>query len=67
MTFQQRQELAQHLRAIPLERVLPLCGAQIDRYDQRKWHTSGGSALGHRRQVHELEPAAWAAAEPSTW
>ena len=42
MTFWQRRELAQHLRAIPLERVLPLCGAQPDRYDQRKWHTAAG-------------------------
>ena len=42
MTFWQRRELAQHLRAIPLERVLPLCGAQPDRYDRRKWHTPAG-------------------------
>ncbi|TSA54915.1 MAG: DUF3991 domain-containing protein [Dehalococcoidia bacterium] len=42
MTFQQRRELAHRLRAIPLERVLALCGAQIDRYDRRKWHTPAG-------------------------
>jgi len=42
MTFWQRRELAQRLRAIPLERVLPLCGAQPDRYDRRKWHTPAG-------------------------
>ena len=43
MNFCQRKELAQHLRAIPLETVLPLCGAQRDRYDKRKWHTSAGA------------------------
>jgi hypothetical protein len=43
MTFWQRKELAQHLRAIPLETVLPLCGAQPDRDDKRKWHTSAGA------------------------
>jgi hypothetical protein len=42
MTFGQRRELTQRLRAIPLERVLPLCGAQPDRYDRRKWHTPAG-------------------------
>ena len=42
MTFWQRQALAQRLRAIPLERVLPLCGAQPDRADPRKWHTALG-------------------------
>jgi len=30
------------LRAIPLETVLPLCGAQRDRHDRRKWHTAQG-------------------------
>jgi len=35
MTFWQRKELAQHLRAIPLETVLPLCGAQKDHDDKR--------------------------------
>jgi hypothetical protein len=43
MTFWQRKELAQHLRAIPLETVLPLCGAQKDHNDKRKWHTSAGA------------------------
>jgi hypothetical protein len=42
MTFWQRKERAQHLRAIPLETVLAVCGAQPDRYDKRKWHTSTG-------------------------
>lgn len=42
MTFQERRQLAHHLRAIPLERVLALCGAQPDRYDRRKWHTAAG-------------------------
>ena len=42
MTFDQRRELAQRLRTIPLERVLPLCGAQPDRDDRRKWHTPVG-------------------------
>jgi hypothetical protein len=42
MTFGERRELAQRLRAIPLERVLPLCGAQPDPHDRRKWHTSAG-------------------------
>jgi hypothetical protein len=35
--------LAQRLRAIPLERVLPLCGGQPDRHDRRKWHTPAGT------------------------
>jgi len=43
MTFWQRKELAQHLRAIPLETVLPLCGAQKDHDDKRKWHTAAGA------------------------
>ena len=30
------------LRAIPLNRLLPLCGAQPDRLDRRKWHTAAG-------------------------
>ena len=42
MTFWQRQALAQRVRAIPLERVLPLCGAQPDRANRRKWHTCLG-------------------------
>jgi hypothetical protein len=42
MTFWQRQALAHRVRAIPLERVLPLCGAQPDHADRRKWHTPAG-------------------------
>jgi hypothetical protein len=42
VTYWQRQTLAQRVRAIPLERVLPWCGAQPDRADRRKWHTSAG-------------------------
>ena len=42
MTFGQRKARAHHLRAIPLEAVLPRCGAQPDRDDQRKWHTAQG-------------------------
>ena len=43
MTFAQRRDLAQRLRAIPLERVLPLCGGQPDRDDRHKWHTPAGT------------------------
>ena len=43
MTLGQRRDLAQRLRAMPLEHVLPLCGAQPDRYDRRKWHTPVGT------------------------
>jgi hypothetical protein len=43
MTFGQRRDLAQRLRAIPLERVLPLCGGRPDRDDRRKWHTPAGT------------------------
>ena len=42
MTFWQFKAAAPRLRAIPLERVLPLCGAQPDRADRRKWHTPAG-------------------------
>jgi len=42
MTFQQRRQLAPGLRAIPLEKVLPLLGAQPDPHDRRKWHTPQG-------------------------
>jgi len=42
MTFDQRRDWAQRLRAIPLERVLPLCGARPDRNDRRKWRTPAG-------------------------
>ena len=42
MTFWQRRQQADHLRAIPLEQVLPLCGGQRDPHDQHKWHTAAG-------------------------
>ncbi len=42
LTFQQRRELAQTLRSIPLDQVLPLVGAQPDRFDHHKWHTPRG-------------------------
>ena len=42
LTFQQRRELAPTLRSIPLEQVLPLLGAQPDRFDHHKWHTLVG-------------------------
>ena len=42
MTFWQRRQQADHLRAIPLETVLPLCGGQRDQYDKHKWHTAQG-------------------------
>ncbi len=42
MTFGQRRDLAQRLRTIPLEQVLPLCGARPDPDDHRKWHTPAG-------------------------
>src|SRR5437763_15917657 len=31
------------LRRIPLTAVLRACGAQPDRYDKAKWHTSAGT------------------------
>ena len=66
MTFAQRRDLAQRLRAIPLERVLPLCGAQPDRDDRRKWHTPAGmlSVTGAK-----FMNWTWgrAVAGPSTW
>ncbi len=64
MTFGQRRELANRLRDLPLERVLPLCGGRPDRNDHRKWHTPAGTlsvtgakfmnwTLGHgRRRGH---------------
>jgi hypothetical protein len=42
MNFSQRRQQADHLRAIPLETVLPLCGGQRDPYDKHKWHTTEG-------------------------
>jgi len=42
VTFWQRRQQADQLRAIPLELVLPLCGGQRDPYDKHKWHTTAG-------------------------
>jgi hypothetical protein len=42
MTFWQRRQQVDQLRAIPLERILPLCGGQPDPYDKHKWHTAEG-------------------------
>jgi len=42
MTFWQRRQQADQLRAIPLELVLPLCGGQRDPSDKHKWHTAAG-------------------------
>jgi Protein of unknown function (DUF3991)/Toprim-like len=42
MTWLQLRDLAEHLRTTPLEAVLRLSGAQPDRSDPHKWHTSGG-------------------------
>ena len=43
MTFGERRQLATRLRALPLERVLPLCGGQPDPADRHKWHTPVGT------------------------
>jgi hypothetical protein len=42
MTFRQRRQLADQLRPIPLEKVLPLCGGCLDPHDPHKWHTPEG-------------------------
>jgi hypothetical protein len=42
MTWLQLRHLANGLRATPLEAVLRLSGAQPDRSDPHKWHTSEG-------------------------
>jgi hypothetical protein len=42
MSFWQPPDFIRSLRAIPLERVLPLGGAQPDRRDRRKWLTAAG-------------------------
>ena len=42
MTYWQRRQQAERLRAIALEKVLSLCGARRDRQDPRKWHTPEG-------------------------
>jgi hypothetical protein len=43
MTLDQRRHLAWRLRALPLERVLPLCGGQPHPEDRRKWRTPLGT------------------------
>ncbi len=43
MTFADRRELAARLRALPLERVLPLCGGRPDPDDRCKWRTPAGT------------------------
>jgi len=42
MNFHQIRQRADQLRAVPLESVLRLCGAQPDPHDKHKWHTSQG-------------------------
>jgi hypothetical protein len=42
MTFWKSRPLANQLRTIPLESVLQLSGARLDRYDKHKWHTPQG-------------------------
>lgn len=42
MAFGQIRDRANQVRTVPLESVLRRSGAQPDRYDQRKWHTSQG-------------------------
>jgi hypothetical protein len=42
VTFWQRKEQAARLRVVPLEAVLPLCGAHPDPDDKRKWHVPTG-------------------------
>jgi hypothetical protein len=43
VTLQQIRQRADQLRALPLEAVLQVWGAQRDRDDPRKWHTSQGA------------------------
>ncbi len=42
MTWLQLRDLANQVRTLPLEAVLRLSGAQPDRSDSHKWHTSEG-------------------------
>jgi hypothetical protein len=42
MTYEQIRALAANVRGVPLESVLHLSGAQRDRGDKHKWHTSQG-------------------------
>jgi len=41
--FDQCRDLARRLRAVPLERVLSLCGGQPHPHDRRKWRTPMGT------------------------
>ena len=43
MTLQELRSRADQLRAVPLEAVLALAGAERDRYDRAKWHTVRGT------------------------
>jgi len=43
MRFQEIRETADRVRAIPLEDVLVVAGAQRDRFDKAKWHTDRGA------------------------
>ncbi len=43
MTLQELRSRADQLRAVPLEAVLALTGAERDRYDRAKWHTVRGT------------------------
>ncbi len=42
MTSWGRRDEADRLRAVPLEAVLRLCGAEPDGHDRHKWHTPAG-------------------------
>ncbi len=42
MSWAQTKQRAERVRQIPLAAVLPLLGAQPDRYDRSKWHTDRG-------------------------
>lgn len=43
MNSRRTKQKADRLRAIPLEAVLEVCGAEPDRHDKRKWHTVAGT------------------------
>jgi hypothetical protein len=43
VTYRLGPDELQDLRRVPLPAVLRTCGARLDRYDRRKWHTSQGS------------------------
>lgn len=47
MSLLQIRHRADQLRALPLESVLRLSGAQPDRYDKLKWHTLQGAISVH--------------------